>query len=152
MKTKKAFTMIELIFVIVILGILAGVAVPKLLATRDDAEIASSLHDINVAIGDFGAYHASQASFTTISQMTSVTKFDKLNLDLSHGINTVNFQTRVEGEKENCIAFEFNNSGGKLKIIGNTSANGAVCKGVLNSPSFKSLSGSYVLGGLSVVY
>lgn len=31
--------MIELIFVIVILGILAGVAIPRLMATRDDAEI-----------------------------------------------------------------------------------------------------------------
>lgn len=32
--------MIELIFVIVILGILAAVAIPKLAATRDDAQIA----------------------------------------------------------------------------------------------------------------
>ena len=34
---KKAFTMIELIFVIVIIGILSAVAVPKFTATRDDA-------------------------------------------------------------------------------------------------------------------
>ena len=39
-KIKKAFTMTELIFVIVIIGILAAVAVPRLAATRDDAEIA----------------------------------------------------------------------------------------------------------------
>lgn len=32
--------MIELVFVIVVLGILAAVAIPKLAATRDDAEIA----------------------------------------------------------------------------------------------------------------
>jgi general secretion pathway protein G len=36
---KKAFTMIELIFVIVILGILASVAVSKMAVTRDDAII-----------------------------------------------------------------------------------------------------------------
>ena len=46
MKNLKAFTMIELIFVIVVLGILAGVAVPKLAATRDDATIAKMRGDI----------------------------------------------------------------------------------------------------------
>lgn len=35
---KKAFTMIELIFVIVILGILSAFAMPKLFVSRDDAE------------------------------------------------------------------------------------------------------------------
>lgn len=34
---KKGFSMIELIFVIVIIGILAGVAIPKISANRDDA-------------------------------------------------------------------------------------------------------------------
>ena len=38
-KSKKAFTMIELVFVIVVIGILAGVAIPRLAATRDDAEL-----------------------------------------------------------------------------------------------------------------
>ena len=36
---KRAFTMIELVFVIVVVGILASVAVPRLAATRDDAVI-----------------------------------------------------------------------------------------------------------------
>jgi general secretion pathway protein G len=39
--TKKAFTMIELVFVIVVLGILAAIAIPKFAATRDDAKISS---------------------------------------------------------------------------------------------------------------
>ena len=39
---KPAFTMIELIFVIVVLGILASIAVPRFAATRDDAIISKA--------------------------------------------------------------------------------------------------------------
>ena len=44
---KHAFTMIELVFVIVILGILSSIAIPKLVATRDDAEIAKIRADVS---------------------------------------------------------------------------------------------------------
>ena len=37
---RKAFTMIELVFVIVVIGILAAIAVPKMAVTRDDAIVA----------------------------------------------------------------------------------------------------------------
>ena len=48
MKTSKnAFTMIELVFVIVILGILASVAIPKFAATRTDAKISKGRADIS---------------------------------------------------------------------------------------------------------
>ena len=43
---KNAFTMIELVFVIVVLGILAAVAVPKFAATRDDAVVAKGRSNV----------------------------------------------------------------------------------------------------------
>jgi len=36
---KRTFTMVELVFVIVVLGILAAIAIPKFSVTRDDANI-----------------------------------------------------------------------------------------------------------------
>jgi general secretion pathway protein G len=45
-KMRQAFTMVELIFVIVVIGILAAIAVPKLAATRDDATITNAINTI----------------------------------------------------------------------------------------------------------
>ena len=60
---KKGFTMIELVFVIVILGILASLAVPKLAATRDDAEAAKAAVEIKDAITQLTTYYIVNGSF-----------------------------------------------------------------------------------------
>jgi general secretion pathway protein G len=59
MKTN-AFTMIELIFVIVILGILAAVAIPKLSATRDDAKASAIASSVMAGMEEIASYAMSK--------------------------------------------------------------------------------------------
>jgi len=52
---RKSFTMLELIFVIVVIGILAGIAIPKLWVTRDDAifvKVKSQVSSIRASISN----------------------------------------------------------------------------------------------------
>ena len=70
---KKGFTMIELIFVIVILGILASVAIPRLAATRTDAEVAATVANLRTLLNDVASYYAVKGEFGTTVKWKDIT-------------------------------------------------------------------------------
>lgn len=54
---KPAFSLLELIFAIVVLGIIVSVAVPKFLDTRDSALVSTIKRDVNTAINSIQSYY-----------------------------------------------------------------------------------------------
>ena len=62
---RAGFTMIELIFVIVILGILAAVATTKLAATRDDAKSSIEVYNLATCISELGSQYTAKSTLNT---------------------------------------------------------------------------------------
>ena len=60
--------MIELVFVIVVLGIIASIAIPKINASREDAKVVAAFNELNNFIENIIAKHAlgHQYSYNTI--------------------------------------------------------------------------------------
>jgi len=95
-KTKKAFTMVELIFVIVIIGILAAVAIPRLAVTRDDAKIAKTVSNLKILLYDAFTFYASQGGdIWQVSKWSDVTD----TVDSTQGATaTLNSPVKIYGE------------------------------------------------------
>lgn len=131
---KKGFTMIELIFVIVILGILAAVAIPRLSATRDDATVSRLAADLSTLVSDAGAYYTAQGVANWTAGAT--TWSDVSNVALQTGANTmdtagaVQIQTGVflnADAANSCFTIDTTTDGNMTIAAGGS--NNAVCTG-----------------------
>ena len=66
MRDKKGFTLIELLIVVVIIGILAAIAIPKFSATREKAYIAAMKSDLKNLASQQEIYYSDFYGYTTV--------------------------------------------------------------------------------------
>ena len=71
MMNRKGFTLIELLIVVVIIGILAAIAIPKFAATKDKAKLASVKTDIRNYMTAQEGYFSDFALYGTYAQLGS---------------------------------------------------------------------------------
>ncbi|CAI6146511.1 MAG: hypothetical protein SPLUMA1_SPLUMAMAG1_00297 [uncultured Sulfurimonas sp.] len=144
---RAGFTMIELIFVIVILGILAAVAIPKLAATRTDAQVAKMATNAATVISDIGSHFTSQGSIGT-------NWFDMTNVALESASGTVSDATTTAAKifdtgstPEACVTYTVNSAtDGNVTI--SVSKTSATCKAV--ALKIAPLVKDYVFGGIGI--
>ena len=101
---KRGFSMIELIFVIVILGILASVALPKLAATRDDASASGIKSDVGTMTQAVPAMYMSQ-KLASITQSVPSLSVNSWVITSEYQVET-KIQTTTSATNSPCITID----------------------------------------------
>jgi prepilin-type N-terminal cleavage/methylation domain-containing protein len=109
-KNRKAFSMLELIFVIIVLGILASIAIPNLSATRSDAKAVSVKSDTKLAMDSIIAYYTAKGDIEDISKAVTL---DNTRWSVTNNTNSTSNLAYIFKTKSNdkeCLRIEIDDS------------------------------------------
>ncbi|HXT49289.1 MAG TPA: prepilin-type N-terminal cleavage/methylation domain-containing protein, partial [Gemmatimonadaceae bacterium] len=88
---RKGFTLIELLIVVVIIGILAAIAIPKFASTKEKAYLASEKSDLRNLATSQEAYFSGNQTYST--------DLSALNFTTSQGVTMTNMAADAKGWK-----------------------------------------------------
>ncbi|WP_026803487.1 type II secretion system protein [Aliarcobacter lanthieri] len=101
---KTAFSLLEIIFVIVILGIIVSFAAPKLMDTKDSALVSTLKRDVNTAINSIQSYYLLNQKIEDIN--------DTMNLNSTNW----DIEKLKMSDKNSCITLEVKNVSNNIVI------------------------------------
>ena len=102
---KSAFSLLELIFAIVILGIVASFAIPKYIDTKDSALVSTIKRDVNTAVNSIQSYYLLNQKIEKISDAMTI-----------NNTNWTVTDTKLT-DKNSCLSLEIKTSTGGAKSI-----------------------------------
>jgi len=120
-KMKKGFSLLELIFAIVVIGIIASFAIPKYLDTRDSAMASTIKRDIASTTTSIQSYHLVNGTIDKIS--------DAITLNENNWTITDSKITYKDNEKD-CVTLEVKDDSGtkSLELTVDATATSGICK------------------------
>lgn len=131
---KKAFTMIELILIIVVIGILAAIAIPRISATRDDVVLVKTMAEIRTAIEEINAYYISQGKLALDTANNKVKFKEMTNAGVVDSSGDLGFFAK----NEKCISLKF--FAADQNCLGVDISEQGLCKKLWEAPEFKRFS------------
>ena len=135
---KKAFTMIELILIIVVIGVLAAVAIPRISATRDDAVLVKTMAEIRTAIEEINAYYISQGKLALDTANNKVKFKEMTNAGVVDSSGDLGFFAK----NEKCISLKF--FAADQSCLGVDISEQGLCKKLWEASEFKRFSQSMI--------
>ncbi|QOR01157.1 MULTISPECIES: type II secretion system protein [unclassified Campylobacter] len=102
---KKAFTVIELVFVVIILGVLAAIALPKFSTSKDEAGATQALGNLKTLISDVSTYVLKNENLSSMALMSHVNNIQ--NDDLSNLHNASKELDFSVGNEKQCFKVLF---------------------------------------------
>jgi prepilin-type N-terminal cleavage/methylation domain-containing protein len=86
MRDNKGFTLIELLIVVVIIGILAAIAIPKFSSTRERAYFAAMKSDLKNLASQQEIYYADQFAYTNNTTSLGFISSSGVNPTITAGV------------------------------------------------------------------
>ncbi len=125
MKHKSAFTLLEMIFAIVVISVLASFAIPKFFNTTSDAKVSTLQRDITTVVTSVQSYYLINMK---IDKFSDAVNLNSKNWEIND--KTISYK---ENEKD-CVKIEITSDNLKDKIVLSVDETvGNICKKLSDS-------------------